>query len=188
MKKKMNSLFKKLIACVSCMVMAFSTVGTTAFAATEEETRTIDGEVTMETMPDFGQIELKPVDSFESINATSMYLGHFQFNGTNWGNWRTIGDGTPTHVRMCIAFKPIDGSPYSTELYVDLYQYSSVYRGSLHGATWMTSPDADGYYFFVSDYFNISQFSDCRMHYLATSSGTTFDPRTVDVHAWYDYY
>lgn len=184
---KINVLFKKAIACISCMAMTFIMVGTTTFAASGE-TRNIGYEVTMGTMSEFEHIQFKPEGSPASVNATSMYLGHFQFTGTNTGSWKTVGNGNARHVRMCIAFKPVDGITYSTELYVELYQYKSVFRGKLHGATWMTSPDADGYYFFVSDYFDISPNSDCRMQYLATSSGTTFSPRTVDVHAWYDYY
>ena len=121
---KINDLFKKAIACISCMVMTFTMVGTTAFAASEE-TRNIGDEIIMGTMSDFEHIQFKSEDSLASVNATSMYLGHFQFTGTNTGSWRTVGNGNACHVRMCIAFKPVDGISYSTELYVELYQYKS---------------------------------------------------------------
>ena len=124
---------------------------------------------------------------FEITNqakSTSMYLGHVQFTGMNTGAWRTVPGN---HVRMCIAYKPVDGISYSTDLYVDLYQYYNVYVGTLHCTDYTTSPDADGYYFFVSDYYSIAN-SDCRLVYTATSSGTSYDPRRVDVYAWYDYY
>ncbi len=106
-----------------------------------------------------------------SARSTSMYLGSVTFTGTNSGAWRTVPGN---YARMCIAFKPIDGISYSTELSVDMYQYSSKYIGSLECTTYTTSPDSDGYYFFVSDYFKINPNSDCRLRYLATSSGTSF--------------
>lgn len=117
--------------------------------------------------------------------ATSMYLGQVKFTGQNTGSWRTVPGN---HVRMCIAFKPVDGISYGTELYVSLYQYPSVYIGRFKCNNYTVTPDADGYYFFVSDYFNINPNSDCQLRYLATSSGTSYDPRSVDVHAWFDYY
>ena len=187
MKKKMKSFMKRLFACFMCMVMVFSTMSVNAFAA-EVEAQLDTGHKMMESVADMEEVNLEPVDSIASVNATSMYLGHVQFTGENWGLWRTIGDGSPTHVRMCIAFKPVDGIMYSTELFVYLFQYSNVYIGKMKCTTYTTEPDADGYYFFVSPYFTISPYSDCRIHYKATSSGTTYNPRTVDVHAWYDYY
>lgn len=164
MKKRLYRLVASLL---SIIMLCTSTTGS-VFAA---ESKNVENETsTISTV---------------SARSTSMYLGNVTFTGTNSGAWRTVPGN---YARMCIAFKPVDGKSYSTELYVDMYQYSSKYIGSLKCTTYTTSPDSDGYYFFVSDYFKINPNSDCRLKYLATSSGTTYDPRRVSVHAWYDYY
>lgn len=192
MKKNVNSLVRKCVACISSLVIASLAVSGSAYAATTDDVHTesvqTDADMTsMETVEKLEAIKDSLVGSPASVNATSMYLGHVQFTGENYGAWRTVGGGTATHVRMCIAFKPTSSGP-SVEMPVILQQYPHVDRGQLYCTTYTTSPDADGYYFFVSNYFTISQYSDCRLHYNAMNSNTIYEPRTVDVHAWFDYY
>lgn len=172
-------LYKAVASLLSVLMLGTSTAGS-ALAAENTAENPLEN-------PLENTVVMAETDTVSTLSAraTSMYLGAFTFTGTNTGKWRSV-DGN--YVRMCIAFKPIDGKSYSTELFVDLYQYSSKYIGSLKCTTYTTSPDSDGYYFFVSDYFKINSGSDCRMKYTATSSGTTYDPRKVSVHAWYDYY
>lgn len=162
---------KKFVACLTSALMLMNPFCLQASACENDELSAIE--------------TIDADDSSRSVTATSMYVGHVQFTGTNTGAWRTVPGN---HVRMCIAFKPVDGISYSTELYVYLEQYPNVYIGQLKCDDYTVTPDSDGYYFFVSNYFTINPYSDCRLSYLATSSGTSYDPRMVDVHAWYDYY
>ena len=168
--KKRRRIFPRCVAGLLSMIMIAASTPSMATFASDDTNGTSDTSIS-----NHGPL----------VSATSMYLGHVTFTGQNNGSWRTVPGN---HVRMCIAFKPVAGISYSTELSVSLYQYQNVYIGTLNCDDWSTTPDSDGYYFFVSDYFTINQYSDCQLRYIATSSGTSYDPRRVSVYAWYDYY
>ena len=117
-----------------------------------------------------------------NANEKSVYFGEVTFTGDNWGAWHELGDYT--QARMCIAFKPID-SDIAASLETTAYQYPNVLRRTMYQYT-SNTPDENGYYFTVSDYFNISPNSDMRLRYSAASHGGGPLQRRVSVHAWVD--
>lgn len=116
-----------------------------------------------------------------ACNPGSNYLGHFAFTGENTGAYYTING---TKARICIAYKPVDNN-YAFQLTLSCYEYGgrkvySINRFS-HG-----SKDSDGYYFFVSDYFNVNKGVDYRLTYSAYTQGAVGEKRRLDCHVWYD--
>lgn len=169
MKKNIKSIFQKFIFCALSLMMVFNI---TAFNASAEGISDPNESVSPAIFP----------------FVKTMYVGQVRFTGQNTGSWKSLDDKTADHLRVRVSFKPVDGISTSTQLYVSVYQYLDVYRGELVCNDWDVSPDSNGYYTFTSPYFSISKNSDVRLKYLATSSGTTYSPRTVDCKVWYDYY
>lgn len=111
----------------------------------------------------------------------SNYLGTFSFTGTNWGAYRTIKG---SKMRVCIAHKPVDNNT-AYVLNINCLEYGGrkvldnyIYSGG--------SKDSDGYYFFVSDYFNVKSGVDYRLYYHAYDQGGNGGSRRLNVHVWYD--
>lgn len=119
-----------------------------------------------------------------SANETSVYFGQVTFTGSNTGAWHTLPEGSK-EARLCVAFKSVDDIPYLTQLMVAAYQYPDLLRQRIYLRDDKT-PDEDGYYFSVGDYFPITP-NDMRIMYTATSFGNGFpQDRRVSVHLWVD--
>lgn len=162
---------RKIIAGLASIAMLFNTAAMQVFA--EEDTQTNNMMVEEQT-------------DVAVPYATSMYLGHFQFTGYNTGSWRSVPG---THVRVCIAIKAVDGLG-SYDFDFGLEQYPNVPIGTMRfvqGVSEPLKPDSDGYYFIQTPYYTINPNSDCRLWYMAISSGF-YELRKMDVHVWYDYY
>lgn len=110
----------------------------------------------------------------------SNYLGSFTFTGYNNGSNRTIYGNK---MRFCIAHKPADNS-YVYGMYVSCYRWDGVLMKEVFLRNEGTV-DSDGYYYYVSDYFNISYGVDYHLTYSAHTLGTS-EQRKVSIHAWYD--
>lgn len=110
----------------------------------------------------------------------SNYLGSFTFYEDNTGSNRTIYGN---QMRFCVAHKPTDNS-YVYGMYVDCYRWDGVLMKEVFLKNIGTA-DSDGYYFYVSDYFNISYGCDYYLRYTAHTLGTS-EGRSVSCHVWYD--
>jgi len=111
----------------------------------------------------------------------SNYLGTFTFTGNNTGSNRTIYGNK---MRFCIAHKPVDNQ-YVYNLYVACYRWDGVRMKDINVQNTGTT-DADGYYFFVSDWFDISYGVDYHLYYNANTFAVGHEPRRLNIHAWYD--
>ena len=112
-------------------------------------------------------------------NPGSNYLGTFTFTGTNVGAYFTING---TRARICVAYKPVDNN-YSFSLYLNVTEFGdrSVYHINLYNH----EKDADGYYFFVSDYFTVNKGVDYRISYEAYTQ-MAHEERRLNCHVWCD--
>ena len=110
----------------------------------------------------------------------SNYLGGFTFYEYNNGSNRTIYGN---QMRFCVAHKPTDNNDVYG-MYVDCYRWDGVLMKEVFLRNEGT-PDSDGYYFYVSDYFNISYGCDYHLTYAAHTLGTSIG-RSVSCHVWYD--
>ena len=113
----------------------------------------------------------------------SNYLGTFTFTESNIGSNRTIYGN---RMRFCIAHKAADSSPYVYNLWVACVRWDGVKMKEVNLLNYGTEPDANGYYFYVSDWFDISYGGDYHLVYHANTFASGYEPRTVNIHAWYD--
>lgn len=124
-----------------------------------------------------------PVSAASACYLGSNYLGTFTFNGNNTGANRTIYGN---RMRFCIAHKAGDSNPYYYNLFVACYRWDSVEMKHVYLQNYGSSPDSDGYYFYVSDWFDISYGVDYHLSYSANTFGVGYEPRVVNIHAWFD--
>lgn len=116
-----------------------------------------------------------------SFGPGDHYWGGVTFTGDNSGAYKTING---TQVKIKVAFKAVDSSPYSYRLLLDFSQYGGklMYHGDFN--SWTVSPDNDGYYYYETDWINIKSGVDYRFIYNANTSCACYDPRRVNVHIW----
>lgn len=116
-----------------------------------------------------------------ACNPGSNYIGPVTFTGDYTGPYRTING---TKARICVAYKAVDNN-YAYSLTLTVYEYGGrqAYHINLynHG-----EKDADGYYFFVSDYFRVNKGVDYRIRYAAFTQGAVGEGRKLQCHVWYD--
>lgn len=123
-------------------------------------------------------IGLEPSRDYQTV-----YWGPVTFYGDNTGPYHTINGN---YIRVCVAIKPVDNIPYAMSAYYRLEQWGgSMVRQWYRYPGADCSPDADGYYFYVSEWFNINS-CDHRLHFDVVSTGSS-QHRTASAHVWIDY-
>lgn len=124
----------------------------------------------------------EPASTNSACGVGRWYLGHFSFYDENYGAYRTINGNS---MRLCIAWKPIDGLDGSTQIFYQILQYHNVpvQQGRMY--MFQDEPDADGYYYFELPWVSIINGVDYRFFYRALTDGSG-TPRRVDCHVWID--
>lgn len=180
---------KKFATTLVAMAMIFSLLvgNNTIFASAEIANDNANTTISSALSTDDAQALRNKLDASiglePSRNYSTDYWGSVTFTGSNTGSWHTINGN---YIRVCYAIKPVDGIPYSISTYYRLEQYPGTTVNQWYrypGAD--CSPDADGYYFYVSEWFNINS-CDHRLYYTAVSAGSS-TPRRVNCHVWIDY-
>lgn len=164
MKKNANRITSAFLALVMVCISVFG-MSVTAFAESNVESADT-------------QIETRSGACYPGSN----YLGTFTFNDNNTGSNRTIYGN---RMRFCIAHKAGDNNPYVYNLYVACIRWDGVNMKAVNLQNYGT-PDENGYYFYVSDWFNVSYGVDYHLYYLANTFAYGHEPRTVNIHAWLD--
>lgn len=165
----------KILSILLVLALMFGMCGSmNAFAA--ETTDFQNSNLTVETSN----------SSVASVQTTSFgpgdwYWGGFTFYDYNVGAYKTINGN---QVKIKVAFKAVDGQPYSYILSLDCYEYGGncIYSRNLN--SWSVSPDSDGYYYYESGWINVNYGVDYHFVYGANSSCACDDPRTLNVHVW----
>lgn len=116
-----------------------------------------------------------------ACNKGSNYLGEFTFTGNNIGGNRTING---RKLRFCVAHKQVD-NPYHYGMYVSLVRWDNVVVATVFLNS-TTDTDANGYHFFVSDWYNVAYGVDYHLEYSSSTLGTGSDPRRINCHVWFD--
>ena len=116
-----------------------------------------------------------------SFGPGDWYWGGVTFHGENGGAYKTINGN---QVKIKVAFKAVDGQPYSYHLFLDFVEYGGRNVYSRNYNSWSVSPDGDGYYYYESGWINVNKGVDYRFLYNANSECACYDPRTLNVHIW----
>lgn len=117
----------------------------------------------------------------ESFGTGDHYWGGVTFTGENGGSYKTIYGN---HLKVKVAFKAVDSSPYSYTLNLNLLEYPGYGVFNRTYTSWGTTPDSDGYYYYESEWFDIDYGVDYRFWYTANSSCNCVDPRRLTVYIW----
>ena len=168
--------FLSLLLALSLMLGMFGS--TTAFAAELEDptcsTATVETENSVANT-------LQASPRATSFGPGDWYWGGVTFYDDNGGAYKTINGN---QVKIKVAFKAVDGEPYSYHLYLDFVEYGGRYVYSRDYNSWSVAPDADGYYYYESDWINVNKGVDYRFFYGANSECACNDPRRLEVHIW----
>lgn len=116
-----------------------------------------------------------------SFNPGDWHWGSVTFHGENGGAYKTINGN---QVKIKVAFKAVDGEPYSYHLYLDFVEYGGRIVRSWDYNNWSVAPDGAGYYYYESDWIDINKGVDYRFLYRANSECACYDPRKLEVHIW----
>lgn len=151
---------------------------TTAFAAEFEDSTSGISTVEMEnSVAD----TLKVSPRATSFGPGDWYWGGVTFYDENGGAFKTINGN---EVKIKVAFKAVDTDPSSYHLYLDFVEYGGRYVYSRDYNSWSVAPDADGYYYYESNWIKVNKGVDYRFFYGANSECTCNDPRRLEVHIW----
>lgn len=113
------------------------------------------------------------------------YMGQFSFTDYNIGRCYTINGN---RLRICIAFKPIDGLADCVDMNLSCYRYDGKKMQELNLCFLQDEPDDDGYRYYVLDWVNVSKGVDYYYRYSVWTCGygANYPNRKVDCHVWLD--
>lgn len=210
---KKQSLWKALTTVMAIAIM-LTTIPFSAFAASVQEIEEVEeqmvenisvtpsytSEVNVQMAEEVEEMELETTSvtpRMSSYYTGRWYLGTFTFTDNNRGNAFVINGNK---VRVCVAFKKasIDKQSSNIDLEMQLdritYSGSSEYYHTRWADRFMSSkdtPDADGYYYFVGDWVDVSRESGsafCLYYEALTELGgsSNGNDRSANVHVWLD--
>lgn len=147
---------------------------TNAFAASAAEPT--QNETVVDAMP-----AVEGTTRTESFGPGDWYWGGVTFYDENGGRYKTInGD----QVKIKMAYKWVDDDESSANLTLRFVEYGGrvVYYRNYNVCG--VDPDADGYFYYESEWVDVVNGVDYRFLYSANSDCNCSDPRTVEVHIW----
>lgn len=167
-----KSRFLSLLLAMSLIISMFSS--TTVFASEASISSKKSSVVTDSKAPEI-------YSRATSFGPGDWYWGGVTFYDENDGAYKTINGN---QVKIKVAFKSVDGDPYSYHLYLRFVEYGgrSVYYRDYN--SWSVAPDGDGFYYYESDWVNVNRGVDYRFFYSSNSECACNDPRRLEVHIW----
>ncbi len=181
MKFNKKTFFRLLSFILTFVIMCFSAISVSA-ASTEPCSHSAEGSLIADEYVIPTETNLTAAYANTSYGAGRWYLGNFSFAGNNTGLNRTINGN---RMRVCIAYKPVDGLGEDADISFYLNRYDGTTVQYRNICFLQDEPDSDGYRYYVLPWVNISYGVNYYFYYHAYTCCMSQE-RTVNCHVWID--